>query len=415
MTPMLRGRKHRAPKPLLSHSSFTEAELARARRQSWGRPPEYDPLTMSSSYSTDPGPPVPEEPRHGRGAAHRVLATLFLLLALALLAGIVAVVMAWQDGSEIKAGKEVRVTIPQGATANQVAGVLAESEVVRNKTVFQARLKLNGDGAGFRAGAYRMKTLSSYDTIVTTLEKGPPAAPTFSIIFPEGYRITEMAARIDELRKQTEGDGVEPLPRFSGKQYLAAVERATVPPRFNPPSGTDTIEGFLFPATYELKLDATADVLVQKQVDATSDALDSLDMGYAKSKQLTPYDVVNIAAMVEREARVDKERSLIAKVIYNRLRDKMTLGIDATIQYAVSEVGWETELTQSDLEIDSPYNSRKHTGLPPTPIANPGLKSLQAAAQPAKDEDVLYYVAKPGGSGEHFFTDSYDEFLNFQQ
>lgn len=414
MSSLLRRRKTRPPRPMTTHSSFAESAHDGGGWHERSGARQYDAFDMSS-FSTEPGPPLPGGPRPRRGgAARRIVATFVLLLAVALLAAIVAVVVGWKSGSDVTPGRDVRVTIPKGATAAEVARVLADAEVVRNKTVFQARLRLNGDGAQFRSGNYRMKTLSAYDTIVKTLEKGPPAAPTFHVLFPEGFRITEMAGKIDRLRSDAEQEGTEPLPRFSGEEYLAAVKRATLPVQFQAPKGTTSIEGFLFPATYELKLAATADDLVQKQLAAMVDAMGSLDLTYARSKQLTPYDVVNIAAMVEREARVAKERPLVAAVIYNRLREGMTLGIDATIQYAVSDEGWKTELTQSDLEIDSPYNTRTTGGLPPTPIANPGLASLQAAARPAKDEDVLFYVAKPDGSGEHFFTDSYDEFLNFQ-
>jgi uncharacterized YceG family protein len=130
-------------------------------------------------------------------------------------------------------------------------------------------------------------------------------------------------------------------------------------------------------------------------------------MSYAKKKNLTIYDVVTIASMIEREVQVPEERPLVAAVIYNRLADGETLGIDATLRY---EVGFDKPLTESELQMDSPYNTRLVQGLPPTPIGNPGLDSLQAAAKPA-DVDYKYYVFKPGTCGEHSFTADYDEFL----
>jgi len=171
----------------------------------------------------------------------------------------------------------------------------------------------------------------------------------------------------------------------------------------NPPS----LEGFLFPATYDLPHKPNVDDLIARQLDAFNQYMDQVNMKYAKSKNLTPYDVLIIASMIEREAVVDKDRKLIAAVIYNRLHDGMPLQIDATIRYA--ENNWTKPLTDSDLQINSPYNTYTHTTLPPTPIGNPGLASIQAAAHPAS-VDYLYYVAKPNGCG-HFFTASYQEFL----
>ena len=140
--------------------------------------------------------------------------------------------------------------------------------------------------------------------------------------------------------------------------------------------------------------------------------MQSIDFSAAKKANLTPYEIVIIASMVEREARIDADRKLIAGVIYNRLRLRMTLGIDATIQYAVSGPGaWKTQLTESDLAIDSPYNTRLRVGLPPTPIANPGRESLEAAAHPATTR-LLYYVADPEGSGKHHFHENFTDFLN---
>ncbi len=130
-------------------------------------------------------------------------------------------------------------------------------------------------------------------------------------------------------------------------------------------------------------------------------------MSYAKRRNLTRYDVLIIASMVEREAQIDRERPLIASVIYNRLSEGMPLGIDATIRYHINN--WSRPIRQSELDEDSPYNSRLNTGLPPTPIGNPGLKSIQAAARPART-DYLFFVVKPGGEGEHAFSSTDAEF-----
>jgi peptidoglycan lytic transglycosylase G len=170
------------------------------------------------------------------------------------------------------------------------------------------------------------------------------------------------------------------------------------------------LEGFLFPATYELPRHPTVEDLIGRQLDAFKQYMAKVNLKYAESKNLTPYDVLIIASMIEREAVVEKDRPLIAAVIYNRLSQGIPLGIDATIRFA--ENNWTKPLTESDLNLDSPYNTRENTGLPPTPIGNPGLASIKAAAKPA-NVDYLYYVLKPDGCS-HFFTASYDAFLAAQ-
>ena len=177
---------------------------------------------------------------------------------------------------------------------------------------------------------------------------------------------------------------------------------------FPPGFGTHKIhEGFLFPATYDVKRNERPSELVSEQIAAFENAFSQVDMSYAKSKNLTPYDLLTIASMIEREARVDSERKLIAAVIYNRLHLHMPLGIDATLLY--EQGSWTHKLTVSELAAHTPYNTRVNLGLPPTPICNPGLASLQAAAHPA-NVDYLYYVAK-GDSGHHYFTNDYQDFL----
>jgi UPF0755 protein len=166
-------------------------------------------------------------------------------------------------------------------------------------------------------------------------------------------------------------------------------------------------EGFLFPDTFELEKRAPASDLVQLQLEDFKRRIKAVDMSYARSKNLTTRDVVTIASMVEREALLEKERPLIAAVIYNRLHEGMPLGIDATIRFATGN--YDQPLTESELAVDSPYNTRLHTGLPPGPIGNPGLASLEAAAHPAK-VDYLYYVVKPGTCGEDAFSSSAAEF-----
>jgi UPF0755 protein len=163
----------------------------------------------------------------------------------------------------------------------------------------------------------------------------------------------------------------------------------------------------MFPATYTLVDGSPARDLVSKQLAAFQDNFKGIDMRYARRRNLTRYDVLIIASMIEREIQLDKERPLAASVIYNRLARGMTLGIDATIRYEVRN--WDSPLKVSELEKDTPYNTRIHTGLPPTPIGNPGRKSLEAAAAPAR-KDYIFYVVKPCGEGEHAWSSTDAQF-----
>ena len=181
------------------------------------------------------------------------------------------------------------------------------------------------------------------------------------------------------------------------------------PPRFRSDVKRGSLEGFLFPAGYEFTQETTARELVADQLATFRERFAGVNLAYARSKNLTPYDVLIIASMIEKETAVPRERRLVAAVIYNRLRNDMPLGIDATIRYGLGIPGTES-LTKAALRSTSPYNTRLRPGLPPTPIANPGLASIEAAANPARNVDYLYYVRKPK-SLAHYFTASESDFL----
>ena len=258
-----------------------------------------------------------------------------------------------------------------------------------------------GVGFGTEAGG-----ASEVDT--TALDTAPPK-PVLRIIFPEGFTRKQMAARITAVNKIARDErGISPSLR--PREYLAATENVSkLPPDFQS-SQAPNLEGFLFPATYDFNEDTTSAQLVDDQLAAFDRAWDQIDMKYARSKNLTPYDVLIIASMVEKEVQVPRERPLVAAVIYNRLRRGMPLGIDATVRYGF-DIPPTEPILQSQLESDNPYNTRKLPGLPPTPIANPGLASIQAAAHPA-EVDLLYFVRK-ADCRSHFFTASQEEFDNY--
>ncbi len=239
----------------------------------------------------------------------------------------------------------------------------------------------------------------------------PPPAPVaqpkiLRIIFPEGFTRREMADRVAAIRDiAIQKRGV--TPRLTRAGYLAATAAARPPAEFRKDWPGGRIEGFLFPATYEFVKRTTATKLVRDQLTHFRRQWRKVNLRYSRSKNLTPYDVLIIASMIEKEAVAPEERKLVAAVIYNRLRNRMPLGIDATIRYGRNVPGTEP-LKKSDIESDNPYNTRNRLGLPPTPISNPGLASMKAAARPAA-VDYLYFVRKPDGV-HHFFTASESEF-----
>ncbi len=234
-----------------------------------------------------------------------------------------------------------------------------------------------------------------------------PAVARLRIIFPEGLNVREMGDRVAAVRKIAIAKrGV--TPKLTRVRYLTAVSNARPPKVFLHDWKSRSLEGFLFPALYEFTQFTNGNELVADQLTAFRKAFARVNLSYARSKNLTPYDVLKIASMVEKETAAPRERKLVAAVIYNRLHNKMPLGIDATIRYGLKIPGTRS-LTKAAIASDNPYNSRRFPGLPPTPIANPGLASIKAAAHPAA-VDYLYYVRIPGTT-RHFFTASESEFL----
>jgi UPF0755 protein len=232
----------------------------------------------------------------------------------------------------------------------------------------------------------------------------------FKIVFPEGFTRLDMAARIttvDQIARKEQGI----KPALSESKFRKLTRSSTLPGRYAGDSKSRTLEGFLFPATYEFLRTTSTEQLVSDQLVAFRAAWKKLDLRYARSKNLTRYDVLIIASMVEKEAFSPAERAKVAGVIYNRLHAHMHLGIDATLRY-----GLKLKPTQSlvpYLRSKSLYNTGEHYGrygLPPTPICNPGLASLQAAAHPYRRHSYLYYLRKPG-TRKHYFTASADDFI----
>lgn len=285
----------------------------------------------------------------------------------------------------------VAVRIPSGAGVGEIADLLAERGVVSSAFFFRARATITGRAGDFKAGRFALREDMSYASAMDALAESPDAQ-TVSVTIPEGRARSEVR---DLVKGDLEGD------------YLALTRRSPLldPRDYGARNATD-LEGFLFPATYELKRGQGAKELVRQQLEAFEREFAKVDMRFANSKNLSRYDVLVIASMVEREAQLAKERPVIASVIYNRLREGIPLGIDATVRFATGN--WDQPLTESQLAVDSPYNTRELQDLPPGPIGSPGLSSIQAAANP-DDTDFIYYVVKPNTCGVHDFSVTLDE------
>ena len=267
--------------------------------------------------------------------------------------------------------------------------------------------------AGFLIAWFAYAFASTGGGKTTTQRTTPSPPPPFRVIFPEGFTREQMAGRVDAVAKIAQHERGKnergKRPKLAASSYLAATRARRREPGFGP--RRLPLEGFLFPATYDFTVRTTSAQLVAQQLLAFQRNWAKLDLRYARSKNLTPYDVLTIASMVEKETLSPDERQLVAAVIYNRLHRRMPLGIDSTLRYGL-HIPPTQSIRESQLHSSSPYNTRNRLGLPPTPIANPGLASLQAAAHPAH-VDYLYFVRKPDKK-HHFFTASFSAFEQYK-
>lgn len=276
-----------------------------------------------------------------------------------------------------------QIVVDRGSTFAQVARELVDGGVIGNVTTFRILARVRGQEASVRAGAYRFAPHLTQSEVLRALVTGGAQVAAW-VTIPEGFTAAQIAQRLQE-------SGVGPAPGFM-REFMR--ERLVV-------DGTQTanLEGFLFPSTYLVPLGAspeqaaalmTAEFLKQLPADAPA---------RARALGVTVPQAVTVASLVEREAKSEVDRPRIAEVIYNRLRLVMPLQIDASIEYALPQ--HKSRLSFADLKIESPYNTYLHPGLPPTPIANPGRPSLDAALHPSKGDD-LYYVYC--GNGRHVFA-----------
>jgi UPF0755 protein len=348
-----------------------------------------------------------ERPRPGRSSERRgrgkLLAVLFLLaLTVALVVGAVTVggrVLDRLQGSDAadfegEGSGEAVVQIEPGDTAGDVADTLLEKGVVASRKAFFDVAAEDPRATGLQPGFYQLRLKMSAASAFELL-LDPAARLVGRVTIPEGRNVEQT---LEALAKGTEIPlaDFEAAAKDPGKLGLPAYAK-------------NRLEGFLFPATYDIEPGTTAPQVLQQMIARFKQAADTvgLEQG-AQRLGLDPYEVVIVASLIEREVKFDDEYGKVARVVYNRLDQGIPLGIDAAIAFGVGKNAGEP-LTRSDLAKDTPYENRRKTGLPPTPIASPGEATLAGAMNP-EDSDILYYVLATK-EGRSFFTSDYNAFL----
>ena len=289
-------------------------------------------------------------------------------------------------------GRRVSVVVPSGASTADVAELLADEGVISDARIFRYYVRIRG-GDPFQAGTYVLRRNSSMGDARAALEEGPRLDFT-DVTVPEGTWVSDVAQIVAEV------------PGFDAAAFTAELDSGVVRSLYQPQNVT-SMEGLLFPDTYRVDRNEDEQAVLARMVTKLDEV--ATELGYAEAAARVgrqPYEVLIVASLVEAESRVDEDRARISRVIYNRLAQGMTLGIDATVYYALQRRGGS--LTGSDLAVDSPYNTRVNPGLPPTPIGLPGRASLEAAINPEPGPWLYYVLADE--DGHHAFSESFEEF-----
>jgi UPF0755 protein len=364
------------PEPAAEQSWETETHDTVAPEEDWGFDDEGDPEMAEAAR----GRRDDDDGRKGGGGIlgslrrhpFRIAGVILLVIVLWFLFSLFQPFKG--DGS----GK-VQVTIPKGSSVSEVGDLLDKKGVIDSSTFFQIRVTLEGKRGDLYAGHFTLAHEMSYGAAIDALSTPPSKSNIVTVTIPEGYTRSQAAQLVRE-------DGLK------GNYEKKTVKSKYLNPANYGGKGAKNLEGFLFPDTFELKRHSPVGNLVQLQLEDFKKRIKGVNMKYAKSKNLTVYDVLTIASIIEHEAGLASQRKLVAAVVYNRLHEGMTLGSDATVRFATGN--FTRPLTQSELESSSPYNTRIHAGLPPGPIGNPGLAAIKAAANPAK-AGYLFFVTSP--------------------
>jgi UPF0755 protein len=318
----------------------------------------------------------------------------FGLVTLSILGGLVYSLLQVGSGSgDDGTGEVVSVEIPEGIAAAQVGDILVDAGVVDNALSFQVKVRTDPRAEQIQPGTYELRKGMDNDAILDELTEEGEVVEAFTVTIPEGLTVQQTVKRI------ADADGSPYRVRQLRRALAGVALPAWVPDDL--PEDAEPFEGLLAPDTYEFRVDLNPQELLNRLVVETDDRLRSLDI-----RRRRFYRTLTIGSLIEREVRVPEERATVSSVISNRLDADQALQIDATVQYANGEAG--TRVLIRDTDVDSPWNTYENTGLPPTPIAAPGMAALEAAANPA-DTDFTFYVVCDFDTGAHAFTDNFDD------
>jgi UPF0755 protein len=329
---------------------------------------------------------------HGRRWPFILLAGVVAFL---LLAGTGVLWIQHQINPPGAAGPAIRVTVDKGMSTSDIAALLEREGIIASADIFKYYARLTGLGS-IEAGDYTLEKKSDLSDVVKVLEGGAAKAEDERVTVPEGLTLAEVAKVVGEM------------PGRSAEKFMEVANSGSIRSQYQP-AGNNSLEGLILPETYFVTKGDDEAKILRKMVDSFDQLATRLDLpGVAAKFGITPYQAVIVASLVEREARVDEDRGKVARVIYNRLEQKMPLQIDATVLYALGRP--QESVSFKDREVNSPYNTYKISGLPPGPIASPGRKSLEATAAPTPGNWLYYVLTDP--SGRHTFTADYREFTN---
>lgn len=326
--------------------------------------------------------------------------SVFGLLGLVALGGYLYLWYNLSPPSSLSKG-EVAVTIPKGASSGEIGKILYEKGLIRNPDVFRLYLRYKGIGSDLKAGEYRFTQGMTIDQLLEKMEKGEVYRETFTVTIPEGLTVPKIADLLSEkgyvnrdkfLKEVNEGKFNAPFLQDIPEEQLAQRKYR--------------LEGYLFPDTYTFEKGATEHEIIARMLDQFGKVFQNEWKTELAKKGLNIDQAVILASIIEREAVLDEERPIISGVFYNRLNERWKLQSCATVQYILGKQ--KDRITYKDLEIEDPYNTYLHAGLPPGPIANPGAASLKAAVFPAQ-HDYFFFVAKNDGSKGHYFSKTYNE------
>lgn len=321
---------------------------------------------------------------------------LFLLIAVLLtVSGILTYALFGDRGGTVASGERLNVyiTVQPGMTATDIGKMLEERGVIGSRQKFWLIAKLGGSEGQFKAGTYQMYVNMPIREALDVLVGGEASMMRFTI--PEGFSVREIAARLDSEGVVSGKAFLEKAKTFGPYRYMQAHRNAMY-----------RAEGFLFPDTYEVEPGTAPEAILQMMARNFDDRLTDAMREKAKKMDLSVYELVTLASLVEKEARFEEDRPMIAQVFLKRLELNMPLQSDTTIQYLLDAP--KEDVTYKDTEIESPYNTYQHYGLPPGPIANPGIASIEAVLNPS-DTDYLYFVADR--AGHNHYSKSYSEHL----